>query len=179
MKLTETVPDYIMVKYLSEQQPWPPHTFADEKQVLQSIVARPWFRRRWVIQETLSRVVNGKTLMGNVICSTPAFRKYLESHDLIRRAKPLKSGGFDNNMLGILFNYDESECTDPRDCIFALRGLGKFAASIRVDYNRDVRETYLALAKSLALHIPDEDSLFRWANSGKDNKALQRAHGDM
>lgn len=127
------------------------------RSVLESILARPWFTRRWVIQEAAPEDPDGFIMLGETIWSRHSFTSMLDENSLLDAAKPLQKRDIRCSIVHTLYAYDESECEDPRDRIFALRNLSIHANRIRVDYNRDVRDTYLDLARAVVFGIIDVD----------------------
>lgn len=126
-----------------------------DEDVFASILARPWFRRRWVVQEVLQAPSNSTyILLGDVVCHK---NKFLAISEQVKAdSRPIASRATADGGLSALFYYDQSECSNPRDYIYAL--LSEFSLSERarmeVDYEQDVRTTYLNLVKSTALHSP-------------------------
>lgn len=135
----------------------------DEKSVLKSILARPWFHRWWVIQE-VQAAHSDRThiVMGDSICPRENFERLLKQHDLLACATSLRDRHFSpyreiSHPLALhnLYFYDKTECSDPRDYVFAIEHISRDRARIDVDYNKDVRGTYLGLVKSVALGITE------------------------
>lgn len=127
--------------------------------VLESILSRPWFSRRWVIQECASRAVPSCLMMGTSNCNRTMFTDILKWANLLGLAIPLQPPHTSDNIFQALHRYDKSQCQDDRDRVFALKGLTK--DFIPVDYNQDIRDTYLTLARRVAFRIPDGDDFAR------------------
>lgn len=126
----------------------------DAVAALLSILRRPWFKRRWVIQEAAPPDVAGFVMVGDLQYPRWGFQSQLEYHDLLTEANPLVSftrATPDRSLLQTLYIYDESQCEDPRDRIFALKDLSNHRDRIQVDYNRHARDVYLDLARKVVL----------------------------
>ena len=129
----------------------------DNLSVLQSILARSWFHRRWVIQEAAPQDVPGYIMLGDAVCFRERLTSLMKAYGLLSPANPLQKPRIDQSIFETLLVYDVAQCEDPRDRIFAVRSLSRHAYKIKVDYNRDVRETYLNLVRSVVLGITEVD----------------------
>ena len=89
------------------------------------------------------------------MCPRTRFKSLLEEHDLLDIANPLSNPTVDQSIFQTLYIYDKSQCEDPRDRVFAVRSLSRHSYMIPVDYNRDVRDTYLNLVRGVVLWIVD------------------------
>jgi hypothetical protein len=125
--------------------------------VLHSILARPWFSRRWVIQESAPSGVAGYILLGSANCHRDLFTSLLKRQNLMNMAKPLQDTITKQSIFRTLYTYDESQCEDARDRVFAVKDLSTHGTLIRVDYNQDVRATYLNLVRAVVFRKTETD----------------------
>ena len=123
--------------------------------VLHSILARPWFSRRWVIQESAPWGVAGYIWLGSTYCRRDQFESLLKRQNLMTLAKPLHDTATDQSIFRTLYTYDDSECEDARDRVFAVKDLSWHGAWIQVDYNQDIRATYLNLVRSIIFRMTE------------------------
>ena len=77
----------------------------------------------------------------------------MNSVSLGDKSLPLRDHPEALSVLQTLQLFAESECSDPRDRVYALKDLTVRGASIPVDYNQDVRGTYIALVKSVIFNM--------------------------
>lgn len=134
-------------------------------EALARVFDRPWFRRVWVIQET---VMAAQALVhcGNFIVAwddlARACRCQIRQQSLRRGHNALESidntrwqrikGG--NDIYDILFMSYRFQCTDPRDKIYAVVGLANHSqqeAQLAVDYESGIEEVYLRSAVNIML----------------------------
>ncbi|PMD60805.1 HET-domain-containing protein, partial [Hyaloscypha bicolor E] len=107
--------------------------------ILNSLLDRPWFRRRWILQEV------AQSRNTTIQCHTEEIGwvwlvdavSYLKSHTSIQNQPKLSSHSFhaldtvqniqgkNTDWLDLLWNLDHAECSDPNDRLFALYGLAK------------------------------------------------------
>lgn len=129
-------------------------------QVLNSILATPWFHRRWVIQECDS-ALSERTyfLMGEAIIHREDLSSLLLSKDIMDRALPLNPITQWRDAFYLCYHYEATECSDPRDLVYAILHLCSDGHKVEVDYNQDVRDTYLNFVKRLAFGITAEMDL--------------------
>ena len=127
--------------------------------VLQSLLSRPWFMRRWVIQEAADGDVPGHFLLGDTICPREFLLSQFEACSLLQAANPIRCPDrkFVESIFRLLYVYDQSQCEDPRDRIFALKALSRHRYTIQVDYDQDIRETYLNIVESVVFGNVDFD----------------------
>ena len=111
------------------------------------------------------------------MCPRTRFESLLKKHDLLDVANPLENAVVDQSIFQTLFVYDESQCEDPRDRVFALRNLCRHSYKIEVDYNRDVRDTYLNLVRRLVLGVIDVDE-FTTQFMGRETATQWRSNDD-
>lgn len=106
--------------------------------------------------------MNTFIMLGNRICLRRLFTSLLKTCGLMELFNPLHEPDHFRYMLTVfqsLYVYDKSQCQDPRDLIFALRNLSHNGYKVQVDYNQDVRSTYLNLVLSVSLGIVDDYEL--------------------
>jgi hypothetical protein len=125
--------------------------------VLKSILARPWFSRRWVIQECAPQGVSGCIMLGAAQCHRDLFTALLKRKNLLSLAKPLQMPRLSRTIFQTLYTFDNSQCEDARDRVFALKELSGDGNLIQVDYNQDVRNTYLNVARRIVFGVIDVD----------------------
>ena len=92
-----------------------------------SIVSRPWFERRWVIQE-MALAPTGYFMLGSTLTHRPYFGAMLESmgstkdsYFTARRQSPRPPISFPR----LCLRHDRAKCSDPRDRVYALRSMAK------------------------------------------------------
>ena len=120
--------------------------------VMEALIARSWFKRRWVIQEVLAARKNEWTIrVGGQWCRYREFYDQLRYSDLRLQAGPMTLRTRPLTLLQNLHLYDQSECSDSLDRIFALRNLATDGKAVAVDYGHDVRHTYLHVSMTIAL----------------------------
>lgn len=96
----------------------------ENRPAMGALVARPWFQRRWVIQEVLAARKNQCQIrLGSVTCPYGNFYHQLRYPDLRLQAGPMTLSTRPLTLLKNLHLYDRSECSDPLDRIFAPRNL--------------------------------------------------------
>jgi hypothetical protein len=123
---------------------------------------KPWFSRRWVIQEarapTALYIFAHNLIMEKRLFDAGTFGYGSNSH--ISSTPPFRSTctyGFEGPcLLGNLHALSEADCSDPRDRVFALLSISKDGPSIRVDYTQTVEAVHM----SVALFYLDRSHLF-------------------
>ena len=125
-------------------------------EALARIFDRPWFRRVWVIQETVM-AARALVYCGNFVVAwddlARACRCQIRQQSLRRGHNALESidntrwqrikGG--NDIYDILFMSYRFQCTDPRDKIYAVMGLANHSQQdekLPVDYEDGIEEIY-------------------------------------
>ena len=145
------------------------HLFGEESlRPVEALLHLPWFQRRWVIQEVaLSHTTT--VHCGSHKIGWGWFVKALSVLSLIQHALPLdqtaqnslavtaaiSEGGSD--MLGNLWTFRSTLCTERQDYIFALYGLATDFGAVssdakfveHLDYSSDWKRVYLQLATIL------------------------------
>jgi hypothetical protein len=117
---------------------------------LRNFVCRPWFTRRWIIQEASvnhQRVVHCGSYTMPWVCMVHAFKVIAElgsGSSLLGQVGSMV--GFQNalsiqkqipDLLELPWEFDTSECLDPRDRIYSLLGLAKDVGKNRLDGDSD------------------------------------------
>ncbi|KAH8763885.1 heterokaryon incompatibility protein-domain-containing protein [Hyaloscypha finlandica] len=142
----------------------------NEYEHLINLLLRPWFRRTWVIQEVASAkdatvICGGQSIewelladvymrLGDNFLPIDQFggedaRHALEIISAMENARRSQSGPLSMPLFHILVATSFSECKDPRDRIFAVKGLAKDWADQRgleTNYKADVETLFKAFA---------------------------------
>ncbi|KAF2731284.1 HET-domain-containing protein, partial [Polyplosphaeria fusca] len=129
--------------------------------LLSGLLQKPWFTRRWVIQEiALARhaVLHwGESSLENswLLSILPAMENSLDLYSarmlLTAREASIRPLG----LLELLWRFDGSECGDRRDRVAALMGLVSASQRIAIDYNADdCKSIYARLATQLINESP-------------------------
>ncbi|KAN0122803.1 Heterokaryon incompatibility protein (HET) domain containing protein [Hyaloscypha variabilis] len=129
---------------------------------LSRLFHRPWFERLWVIQE-LAASQNAFVQWGKlqIHWSTlemaakfilrpgralpPQIHKMfpiLGAHRITQVALQSMFNFDTNNILTILYNTQNAKCTDPRDRLYAIRGIVEDNHDIEIDYSIPVHQVY-------------------------------------
>ncbi|KAK3706185.1 hypothetical protein LTR37_012886 [Vermiconidia calcicola] len=130
---------------------------------LNKFLARPWFSRRWVIQEVCV-AKQATTICGTNYLPWPMLVQALDSNDyqcqernsniavaLLHAAKWMEFDESHVNPRGILevmFRFENFACRDSRDLIGAVLSLWP-SLGYRIDYSLDCTTNYFLFAKSL------------------------------
>lgn len=133
---------------------------------LDRVINRPWFKRRWVLQEYLITDDFKRHIMaGSWYGSAKDFASALEARKLTYKSGP--SGPIDVReesrrirlsrlLLDLLFEFEDSQCADPRDRVYALLSIsddcnGNQPSSFCIEpgYSLSVESAYFAIAKAL------------------------------
>lgn len=112
------------------------------------LTQRPWFHRKWVIQEMAQ--TSGKHrhfLIANQIKSFEEIDIGVRECSLEDVAKPLSAKLSNRTLLQNLFRYGDTQCSEPRDHIYALLGISNDISWLTTDYNQDVESLYTAVAE--------------------------------
>ncbi|OAK95073.1 HET-domain-containing protein [Phaeosphaeriaceae sp. SRC1lsM3a] len=150
------------VGYLFEQLSTPQAASKDTDiyQLLEALLKRPWFRRRWIVQEVLlakrATLLCGLhaidltsfttclwrfTQQGGMISSVADIVHKLCAIHRFRDSFLYKGRSW---ILGMLVVFHEAECSDDRDRIYALDGITSW--KVLVSYTETVEETYVRYA---------------------------------
>ncbi|MCJ1356463.1 MAG: hypothetical protein MMC33_006458 [Icmadophila ericetorum] len=156
----------------SEFLTWFPDDPAEPEQ-LQTFLSRPWFSRRWVIQEMFN-ARKGILMCGKHVADWDTFSAYLCDFFQIRIWQDVKnrrqSEAISNawqllllrqmrehrrglSFLNLMEMFHDFGCTDERDRIWALLSVSLHETStsdeLLPDYRLNVEETFLAFAKHM------------------------------
>lgn len=160
------------------------------KEALSTLLSSPWFGRRWIIQETvlnsdvllccgpseltwsrLASIIRGSPFDGKRL-DTPAAQSVLTMFDLWKFWTLGDRSDVDCGLMTLLQRFEASDCSDPRDRIYALAGLANdvtFAnshtdESISVD-NESEDKTPARLVIESDYSLPAEELFTRVAES--------------
>lgn len=136
---------------------------------LSRLFHRPWFERLWIIQElavsrravvqwgslqtswlTLEKAAQFILRPGEAVLS-PHIRKIfplLGAHRITQVALHSMYNFDPQNALTILHNTQNTKCADPRDRLYAIRGIIQDNHDIEIDYSIPVQQVYRNWAKS-------------------------------
>ena len=140
---------------------------------LQWFLDRPWFRRRWIIQEVVlakkvivhsgswslpwdTLVVAMRELSGNIMGPfTEANRTNMHTITTMRQLWTFQGS---SHPLGVLVRFAHFECADPRDRLYALYGVMKKQAALSpqiwdIDYTLSTANLYMKFS-TMMLHFP-------------------------
>ncbi|KAK3361345.1 heterokaryon incompatibility protein-domain-containing protein [Lasiosphaeria ovina] len=145
---------------------------------LDNFVKRPWFSRRWIVQEAAvshARTVHCGPYKLSWEWMVDAFEELLASRGVVESPSPLavvESNLWStvtirkrrSDIMALLWDFDKSTCSDPHDAIFTLMGLARNISDARatgwgdrgltvpVAYDLSWVATYAHLARSLIRH---------------------------
>ncbi|KAF2250166.1 HET-domain-containing protein [Trematosphaeria pertusa] len=122
----------------------------DAETTVDRFLARPWFRRRWILQE-VALAVDMTVRCGRFKIPWQWFARgsrmlhsYLPGRESLRisSARSLETSLAtiaslstpSHQLLDMIFEFDMSECSDPRDRIFALYGMANELKDLPVNY---------------------------------------------
>jgi hypothetical protein len=122
-----------------------------ELQLIREILALPWFRRRWIVQEVLfsCRTI---ALYGyhdfDFYDLLPAAMIFQKDHALIPQVLAgAKKTYQDQGVLRIMHDFDGHDCTDARDKVYAMMRLSS-DFYLAPDYTATVESVYIDTARS-------------------------------
>lgn len=116
---------------------------------LKSLIARPWFHRRWVIQEYFQGPKENRYfLIGDTMFPCDYLVHYLTKINMLQIAGPMQATEPEFlPLLQALHKYDKSQCVVPHDRLFALLHITPIQhVKPRVDYSKSVEEVYYDFA---------------------------------
>ncbi|KAK3116040.1 hypothetical protein LTR53_003988 [Teratosphaeriaceae sp. CCFEE 6253] len=124
-----------------------PFDSADKDAMLQ-ILSRPWFSRRWVIQEAYHKHPRNRLMcIGDSWITGDTFERALWDMRLSRKAPALeRAAQQQRSVLQNLQVYSSAKCADPRDCIYALLSISRERRTLVVDYGVSTKELYFKSA---------------------------------
>jgi hypothetical protein len=132
---------------------------------LMSIFERPWFGRLWIWQEVCAKPSETTVMIGKYTIDWSAIQKFLLSfhargpshgryHQSVDQARGLCSTLAGDNLIHLLDLTRNSQCSDPRDRIFALLGMLEPGGRLGIepDYEKEVVDVFMQVVlQSLAL----------------------------
>ncbi|KAI0854520.1 heterokaryon incompatibility protein-domain-containing protein [Xylaria cubensis] len=184
------------ISLLSQRKTAPTRSDMDEiSSTLSQLMSLSWFSRRWVIQElvlnpnvyffcgaisipwlraTYLLKIFPKEDLSPHIMRLYKLRETWDSHNCSKPGIPSESKDKTTGMLPLLSNFYETDCSDPRDRIYALLGAASDVVFedyetrekdnkilIRIDYTQSVKQVYhnFALAVQQSGHNNNENLL--------------------
>ncbi|KAK5122239.1 hypothetical protein LTR85_004149 [Meristemomyces frigidus] len=118
---------------------------------LDALLRRPWFGRRWVIQEyRLTPLGHARFLIGDIMIEASIIQSLLERNRLASNAHfgPFpRAMAHDGELLHELWYQRRAGCKDPHDVVYALLYVGFDASFVNIDYNVTAEQLYLSVAK--------------------------------
>lgn len=112
----------------------------------QTLLLRPWFTRRWVIQEVHCCVGSHSILIGPYCIPVTNIQSAVGSP---LRTRTPHDGRKSHSLLFNLVQFAGAQCLDDRDRLYALRALSKDGENLIVDYTKNTETVYLDFAKRL------------------------------
>ncbi|KAF2185647.1 HET-domain-containing protein [Zopfia rhizophila CBS 207.26] len=154
----------------------------DNEDAVPRFLSRPWFRRRWVLQEVAlahditvrcgpyktswNSFVEGISVLKSHV-ATQTIRLNPEATGSVETLAAISSGS--HHILDLMFNFHATRCSDPRDRLFALSGMARGISTRRsmdmtriymgVDYSKDWPSTYMLFAQECVISEHAEDLL--------------------
>jgi Heterokaryon incompatibility protein (HET) len=142
-----------------------PHWTSTAYLAICRLVSRPWFSRVWIIQE-ISLATNAVVYCGSwnmpwgllleVIefvqeIGQSFFSKLLDAESMhnLQWSRARVTHGVQQDLLSLLLQHRSAQATDPKDKIYALRGLAQDSHIIEVNYSRSLTEIYTDAAMRL------------------------------
>jgi len=126
--------------------------------VWRDLAARPWFQRRWVIQESfLARhvhyLIGANLLRTEGLCE--GFRIGEEPlPPILQRNKGVYMRAEDlPTLLDNLNHYSGALCSQPSDAVFALLGISSDRENFTIDYARDFADVYAEVLSKYSMQI--------------------------
>ncbi|KAK5732111.1 hypothetical protein LTR17_010819 [Elasticomyces elasticus] len=114
------------------------------------LLSRPWFSRRWVIQEAYHKAPHNRLMcIGEFVIAGDRFERALLDMQCIGHAPALERA--EQQQKSLLYNlqfYGKAQCSDPRDYIYALVSISTERKSMAVDYGISAEELYWSFARS-------------------------------
>ncbi|KAK6082780.1 heterokaryon incompatibility protein [Seiridium cupressi] len=132
-------------------------------EIIHQFFARPWFSRRWIVQEALQDSMSGIVQMHcgafyvgwNTFAT--AMLDWAVREPEFRDSFPIKlaqgsSSARSSHTIWAIVHFQQFGCQDPRDFIAALLNLRRVpdSAPFRVDYAKTIEDNYIDFAISLA-----------------------------
>jgi len=144
---------------------------------MELILARPWFRRIWILQE-IANARAAIVLCGKKSVSTRIFAQVpslieLQPHPHCQAVLDIMPGlsrkeswwGQKRNLQTLLVKFRKSEATDERDIIYALLGISSDACKSDIllpDYTKSLQQVIWDTTSFLISHTNQDDSLYKF-----------------
>nr|POE87390.1 heterokaryon incompatibility protein 6, or allele [Quercus suber] len=120
----------------------------DDRRAMLKILTRPWFKRRWVIQEAYYKSSDRRRIcLGDFMFQGRHFERALFEMRLYHRAPALERA--QQHQRSILYNlqiYHTAKCSDPRDYVYALVSVSPERRTLAIDYSLSTYEMYFSFA---------------------------------
>ncbi|KAK4910906.1 hypothetical protein LTR49_020432 [Elasticomyces elasticus] len=114
------------------------------------LLDRPWFSRRWVIQEAYHKAPYHRLMcIDKTLITGDRFERALLDLQCVVHAPALeRAEQQQKSLLQNLQLYGRARCSDPRDYIYALVSISMERKSMAVDYGISAEELYLSFARN-------------------------------
>ncbi|KAK5730505.1 hypothetical protein LTR15_000442 [Elasticomyces elasticus] len=126
-----------------------PFTKVDNHRMVR-LLNRPWFSRRWVIQEAYHKAPHNRLMcIGAFVIAGDRFERALSDMQCVGHAPALERA--EQQQKSLVHNlqlYGKARCSDPRDYIYALVSISMERKSMAVDYGISAEELYLSFARN-------------------------------
>lgn len=119
-----------------------------EIRLITALFRLPWFHRRWIIQEIAlahrATFYWGQASLDSswLMSVLKRFRTSFDAYGAEMFLATEQLSAKHQSLLTMLWQFDQSECTDPRDRIAALVGLTSSDDDFEIDYDTDDRDQY-------------------------------------
>jgi hypothetical protein len=149
---------------------------------------RPWFERLWIIQElavsrkavvlwgklqtpwpTLEKAAKFILRPGEALLPTQIRKIFplLGAHRITQVDLKSMLNVDTNNIMTVLHNTQNTKCSDPRDRLYAIRGIVEDNQDIEIDYSIPVQQVYRNWAEKRIRRTQTLDILCACADSGR------------
>lgn len=120
-----------------------------DRQSMRRILRRPWFGRRWVIQEAYHKRADLRLIcLGDFAIESHRFERALYEMNLLHQVPALqRAQPQQRSLLHNLQVCHPAQCSDPRDYIYALVSISPERRTMAIDYTISTRETFFRFAK--------------------------------
>lgn len=112
------------------------------------LTQRPWFHRRWVIQEMAQTSGKWRTfLVGDQVKTFKEMETAARQSSVEVINTPLQTQFSNESLLQNLRRYRDTECSEPHDYIYALLGLSNDVSGLSIDYSTSTERLYSSVAE--------------------------------